>query len=229
MKYINKTNPPQTYSDWCNTQRDLGVNYSFGSLQNPEKEDLHRTLVKEQGHLCAYTMKRISYENSHLEHIHPQHHCQNGLDLEYTNLIACFPKGNLKSKCSYGAQKKDNWWANGGSEFISPLNENCELKFFFSLNGEISPARSNCSKAITTIRVLNLNEESLVYDRKKSIEEFIFGTQDLLSPAEADHAIDEIWRPNEGGILHEFCIAIHDALYEYLDIFPKLLQNQNQE
>lgn len=223
MKHVKKTNPPENYSNWCNIQRDLGVNYNFGSLQNPEKRELHRALVVEQGQICAYTMKRINFKDSHIEHIHPQSLCPIGLDLEYTNLLACYPRGNPKAKCPYGAEKKDGWWENQGSEFISPLNENCELKFYYKLSGKVKPVKKGSLAAKTTIKVLKLNYPTLKDERRLAIEEFIYGGErHALSPQEANYAIDRIYKPNEEGDLWIYCIAIHDALYEYLEIFERL-------
>jgi uncharacterized protein (TIGR02646 family) len=222
MKCINKSNPPKSYSIWLEKQETLGVNYNFGSLQNPEKGDLHKALVEEQGALCAYTMKRISLSSSHLEHIFPQHLCARGQDLDYMNLLACFPR---ESQCGFGARKKDDWWENAGVDFVSPLNDSCELKFCYGIGGEIYPTNAASTAAKKTIEVLKLDDESLVNDRKNAIAEFLFGIDlenpDTLSLEDAERAINYIYKPNAQGILREFCIAIHDALYEYIEIVHK--------
>jgi len=221
VKYIRKTVAPADFVSWCDTQRALGLNYNYGRLPNPEKGNLHQSLVEEQGSICGYTMKRVSKADSHIEHIKPQHICLLGEDLDYHNLLACFPRGGLSAKCPFGAQYKDNWWDDGGRDFVSPLNSFCELKFTYNLKGEISPTNSKSIPATKTIEVLKLDEASLTEDRRKSIEVFIYG-EDPISPDDADKAIDAIYKPDAHGILYEFCIAIHDALYEYLDIFKKI-------
>lgn len=234
MKYINKTNAPERYSTWCQTQQEIGVNYNFRSLQNPEKEALHQSLIQEQGQLCPYTMKRISYQTSHLEHICPQNRCPpgSGLDLAYTNLLACFPNNrNSQTNCPFGAVRKDSWWDNEGNDFISPLNESCELKFCFTIDGIISPTNNQSNSANTTIMVLNLNDNSLTNDRRQSIEAFLYGDDPEdptpLSPQDANRAIGEVVLRRSDGSFVEYCIALHDALYEYLEILERQSNNNN--
>lgn len=224
MKQIKKTVAPDEYIEWCNTQNDLGVNFNFKSLPNPLKRNFHKFLLVEQGFICGYTMKRVNLYISHLEHIKPQHICLKegqGKDLDYYNLIACFPKDGMKTANRYGAQAKDKWWENNGADFLSPISNACELKVTFNMNGEISSTMHNDLKTQTTIRVLKLNDPILNNDRKISIQEFIFGVDGAtpLSPEEAKIAIDKICEPNSDGLFYEYCIAIHDALYEYVSIY----------
>lgn len=227
MKHILKTTAPDDYLTWCQTQQILGVNYSFKSLPNPEKKILHNALLSEQGFICGYTMKRINTDLSHIEHIKPQHICTQegpGIDLHYLNLIVCYPKKGMKSDCRYGAQAKDEWWDNNGHEFLPPLNDSCELRVVFNLKGEISPTRIQTESTNKTISVLKLNDPILIEDRKNAIHEFIYGNNgnELLSPEDADNAISIVYKPTADGLLNEFCIALHDALYEYIDIIKKI-------
>lgn len=221
MKHIVKTNAPNEFICWCDTQKQLGVNCNYKSLPKDIKDPLHKFLLTEQGSICGYTMKRVDTKSSHVEHIKPQHVCISegkAEDLEYCNLIACYPRSGMKAICRYGAQKKDNW---RGDDFLSPLNDACELRFIYYLNGEIEATRNQRQKTLNTISVLKLDEPSLTNDRKTAIQEFVFGVDGAspLTPNEAKTAIDLIYKPNDEGLLHEFCIAIHDALYEYIDIF----------
>jgi uncharacterized protein (TIGR02646 family) len=224
MKQIKKTVAPYEYIKWCNIQKDLGVNYNFKRLPNPPKENFHEFLLREQGFICGYTMKRVNLKISHLEHFKPQHVCIQegpGKDLDYYNLIACFPKDGMKSNCRYGAQAKDKWWENNGVDFLSPVNDACELRVIFNMNGEISSTNNHDLKAQNTISILKLKDPALTNDRKKSIHEFIFGADGAtpLSPDEVKIAIDRICEPNSDGLFYEYCIAIHDALYEYVSIY----------
>src|SRR5664280_2728308 len=109
MKCIHKTSAPNEYLTWCQIQKNLGTNYNFTSLPNPEKGILHDTLLSEQGYICGYTMKLITKALSHIEHMKPQHVCLQeglGLDVDYFNMIACYPQKGMKSNCRYGAQAK---------------------------------------------------------------------------------------------------------------------------
>jgi uncharacterized protein (TIGR02646 family) len=230
MKYIQKTIAPAEYLTWCQTQQTLGVNFNFKSLPNPEKRILHNALLSEQGFICGYTMKRINKDLSHIEHMKPQHICIQegvGTDLNYFNLIACYPQKGMKANCRYGAQAKDAWWENNGRELLLPLNDSCELRVVFNLKGEISPTRIQTESTNNTISVLKLDDPILTEDRKNAIHEFIYGNNgyELISPEDANIAIDNVYKPTDDDHLNEFCIAIHDALYEYIDILKKISNN----
>lgn len=224
MKYIIKNGTPPNYADWCRIAHEC--NYEdFRRLQNPEKAMLRQELLKEQGWIYAYTMQRIDENNSHIEHIKPQSLCredQIGSDLDYNNLVACFPVDGMSSEGQYGAQKKANWWKNDGTEFISPLNPACESFFHFDLNGNITPARAD-KAAITTIKVLALDHPILIGDRKGVITEFIFRSgSDSLSKPEAIKLMRTICNRDKEGRYHTYCTIIRDALHEYLKILEKL-------
>jgi uncharacterized protein (TIGR02646 family) len=227
MKYIEKSAPPESFKQWYETQQGLVINFNYSSLPNPEKSEFHKKLLDEQGSICAYTMKRISHDTSHIEHIKPRHICLQeaiGLDLDYFNLIACFPREGMSSKCRYGAQYKDKWWDNNGNNFISPLNPICETLFVFSLDGNINLVDHQNEAALTTIRVLKLDDDQLSYDRRLAIRSFIFGENgtDPIDLNFANNAIGNICNKNQAGMFFEFCIAIRDALKEYLQIFQNI-------
>jgi uncharacterized protein (TIGR02646 family) len=225
MKYIRKAGPPHNYSVWCRRIRGTS-NENYGCLQNPEKNSLHRALVREQGWLCAYTMRRIDEGSSHIEHIKPETVCRSeriALDLDYKNLVACFPRDGMASNLRYGAQLKGNWWQNDGVEFVSPLHRNCEARFRFDMDGNINAVHNN-SAAVNTIRVLGLNHRSLTEDRGRVIREFIYGQtgEETLSPIQARSAITTICNSNSSGRFQEFCVAIRDGLREHLQRLAKL-------
>lgn len=225
MKHIKKTGIPQQYSDWCKRVKGK-ENEDYGSLQNPEKGILHQALILEQGYLCGYTMRRIDNESSHIEHIKPEYLCreeERGSDLDYENMIACFPRQGMISKYRYGAQQKDKWWEDRGAQFVSPLNPNCEKLLIFNLKGEIASYNNN-GNAKKTIEVLKLDHKSLTEDRRRAIEEFIYGSEgyDPISHSTAVLAIQEIIKPLSNGEFVEFCIAIRYALNEYIQILRRI-------
>jgi hypothetical protein len=127
----------------------------------------------------------------------------------------------------YGAQKKDNWWENDGVEFVSPLHPVCERRFRFDLNGKIV-AVANYPAALATIRVLALDHESLTEDRKRVIEEFIYGPQrdEPLSPAHAQRALEAICERDRQGRFYEFCIAIRHALEAHVQALHRIAQRR---
>lgn len=229
MKHIQKTGSPHGYSQWCAAV--AGTNKAnYREIPAPEKHVLLTALITEQGALCAYTMRRIGAESAHVEHIKPESRYraeQPESDLDYGNMVACFPREGMKRAYRYGAQKKDNWWENDGVDFVSPLHPACEHRFRFDLDGKIM-AMANHPAALATIRVLALDHASLTEDRKRVIEEFIYGPQgnDPLSPANAQRALLTIGNRDRQGLFYEFCSVIRDALEAHLRAMRRLAQRR---
>lgn len=224
MKCIRKHGAPHEYRIWrARVRRTQDEDYR--QLKNPVKGVLHRALLAEQGFICAYTMKRVFATDSHIEHIKPETRCradQRGSDLDYENLVACFPRDGMERRYRYGAQQKDDWWAGAGAMFISPLHPTCEKSFRFGLDGNISAANGN-QHALTTIQVLGLDHPSLSDDRKRVIDEFVYGPtgSDPLSAAQAQQALTGLFQRDATGCFHEFCVAIVHAVEDYREILVK--------
>jgi hypothetical protein len=66
MKHIIKLSPPQSFIDWYNANNaHLQATYATGDeiwqrLDSRVKKDLIDSLLKEQGHICAYCGIRIA-------------------------------------------------------------------------------------------------------------------------------------------------------------------------
>lgn len=225
MKHVQKASPPHNYRQWCALVRGT-ANEDYRCLMNPEKVNLQQALLREQGWLCAYTMRQVDGDSSHIEHIKPEGLCRaerHGSDLDYDNLIACFPRDGMKNRYRYGAQQKGEWWDNDGASFVSPLHPNCEKCFSFDIDGNIK-AVGNSTSAKTTIRVLRLDHPSLTEDRKRVIHEFIYGQDgsDPLSRSKALQTISYICKRNRIGRFVEFCIAIRHALCQHIKQLQKI-------
>jgi len=207
MKYVQKRGAPQAYRAWCRKVQGTWEEH-YGELRGDLKSLVLVGLIKEQGDICAYTMKRIDIFSSHIEHIKPETLCraeEAGSDLEYSNMVACFPRTGMAHRCRYGAQKKADWWF--PALFVSPLNPSCEKRFRFGRDGAISAVR-NTAAAINTIRVLGLDNASLTEDRRRAIDELIYGPGGNypLSRAEALRLQGQVCDRSAGGFV-EFCIA----------------------
>ena len=229
MKHIQKTGCPQSYSHWC--AKVAGTSKSdWREVPSDQKEQILTGMITEQGGLCAYTMRRIDSSSSHVEHIKPQSRCRTelpGSDLDYTNLVACFPRHGMKAGFCYGAQLKGNWWDNNGAEFVSPLKPVCEQVFQFKLDGKIE-AVGERNEAKTTIDVLGLNHKSLTEDRKRAIDEFIYGQSgaDPMSAAAVRRARDTICDRRKDGSFNEFCVALRGGLTEHMAVLTKRRQRK---
>lgn len=219
MKYIRKRGCPHAYRVWCTGVAGTAKE-DYRELPKGEKQGLLTALLTEQGALCAYTMRRIDQGSSHIEHIKPQSLCRQdevGSDLDYRNLVACFPREGLYARYRYGAQQKDNWWDDGGALFVSPLQPVCEKRFRFNVDGTVI-AVGNHDAAVTTIEVLKLNHPNLEEDRKRAIQEFVFGSSgaDPLSQSKAKQALGAVCNRDRRGAFYEFCLAIRDGVDQHM-------------
>lgn len=229
MKYIRKKGPPRVYADWC-TAVEGTEQADWREVRSAEKHQVLEGLIADQGGLCAYTMRRIERHSSHVEHIKPQSRCRDelpGSDLDYRNLVACFPRHAQRASSQYGAHRKGGWWEDDGAQFVSPLHPACEHLFRFKIDGEIE-AIDDRIEAVTTIDVLGLDHRSLTEDRRRAIDEFIYGPtkSDPMSAAAARRALNRICDLGEDGRFYEFCVALRAALMAYLDRLAKLRQRR---
>ena len=86
MRYIAKCRAPIELLRWKKQNPQAG----FAEMPSELKCCVRRSLMKEQGFLCAYTMKRITESTCHIEHFHPQSAYPQEVT-EYANLLACWP------------------------------------------------------------------------------------------------------------------------------------------
>ena len=75
MIEIKKSSAPP---DLVKLQQDavaqgLTANQAYDTLRNPLKGDIIELLLKEQGHICAYCMRRIPDERKGLPHVKIEH------------------------------------------------------------------------------------------------------------------------------------------------------------
>lgn len=225
MKRIRKTHPPREFLEWL--KENEGLDCSYAALQGKEAHTvLKNNLLREQGFLCAYTGVSISEEDSHIEHIKPQTVCRkvpnpgNSYleDVEYRNMVACFPQDGGDVSHGYGAPIKGGWW--NEEQFISPCQEDCERRFIYKWGGKVSPAQENDTAANTTIDILGLNAKSLEDRRYRAIVGF-FGFSSKrktkeLSQRDAKALLTIIDKPDSTGKLSEFCFVFEQLLPKYI-------------
>ena len=218
MRRIVKSHPPKELADWCGENRELnhGYRHLLGTVAH---RALKSKLLEEQGWLCAYTGRTIDQETSHVEHIKPQCECLEWEDVDYRNVLACFPADGGDTSHGYGAPVKAGWWDK--QRFVSPLSVDCERRYRFAWSGHVHPASDAHEDTKSTIAVLRLDAESLRRLRKARIDGFFgFGqrsSQKPLSIAQARTALASIDRLNSDGQLQEFCFVISQLLKRYIE------------
>jgi uncharacterized protein (TIGR02646 family) len=179
MKHIKKQQEPQTLTDKRNTN---------GSIYDGPQKDWQDALLEEQGHICAYCMRRISLDRKNskpcieIEHylsrkLHPE------LSLRWENMIGvCNGDTVLEGHCDKAKGKKDDKGvfvqgkAHGKVKLniVNPLEINKSEKIItYSLFGEILPNVEDNELQNRIIEdidcILNLNNEKLREYRAEAI------------------------------------------------------------
>lgn len=168
MIKINKGKEP---AEWTKYRLTPGVDYD----SIPE---LRESLLKEQGYICAYCMRRIpvkdvnSSETSRIDHIksrekHPD------LKLNYNNMVICCP-GAISNEfhCDKSKGEEDITFDLFSDHFIDTIS--------YSMDGEIKSSNVAWNKEFGERTdkgfekgVLNLNNGILRQNRKEVIKAFV--------------------------------------------------------
>ena len=217
MKRIVKTHAPHSLKAWRLSNR--GLNHTYDDIVGTEAhQDVKVKLIEEQGKLCAYTGRCISLESSHVEHLKPQNLCAEWEDVDYRNLVACFPGDGGDTSHGYGAPVKAGWWDD--ALFVSPLSEDCERRFRFTWSGHVYPNPDDHEGARKTIEVLGLEKGGLRQLRKSRIDGFFgFGRRTRMRPlslSDAQMVVANIEEYDSDGGLREFCFVLKQLLPKYI-------------
>ncbi|MEG3923259.1 retron system putative HNH endonuclease [Microcoleus sp. D3_18a_C4] len=215
MKYIQKRQEPQIFSEWKAKQRALGVNYNnYKDFRNPEKDPVHSSLLSEQGYICCYCCQRVDKTNSHIEHLAPQSKTDAELSVEYTNMLASCGRDTNQP----GYRWPDHCGNKRGNLAIgvSPLQANCEEFFNYSSTGEILPANNldDPKDAQTTIEVLGLNHYDLMQGRIEALKVL----QGIMTQEEAKLWAQDCQQMNAQGQYQPFCNAVLYFLKDYFGV-----------
>ncbi len=214
MRKIVKTHAPAVYRHWVR-HNAAGPGYSYAAMPGPVKQCLKDRLLEEQGFLCAYTGLEIHDATSHVEHLKPQSRCRQGEDVDYRNLVACFPKDGGDTSYGYGAPVKGSWW--DAALFVSPLSMECEQRFTFAWSGHVRAFPDGYQVATETIDRLGLDRQALCKLRRQAIYSFFgFSSANSITKTDARRLLQEIEKPNAEGHLRPFCFVLKQMLERYL-------------
>lgn len=217
MRRIRKTHAPHKLTEWCDENKDL--NHSYDDLCGTEAHrSLKDKLLIEQGYLCAYTGRSIKTSSSHVEHLKPQNSCDEWEDVDYRNVVVCFPSDGGDTSHGYGAPVKGKWWDE--ELFVSPLSEDCEGRFEYAWSGHVRPLPDNHAAASETIKRLGLDADELWKLRRARINGFFgYGARSRskeLSIADAQQVLNNIDHADGNGRLIEFCFVLKQLLPKYI-------------
>lgn len=229
MKKIKKGPVPASLVQWKSVNAAVPQNLFYGEGNFPRDSVLDE-LLKDQGQICAYTLKRINNTSAHIEHLKPQAQCKSEdelreaagqlrlrEDVAWGNLVACFPEPNAAAAPSYGAVKKHEWWHS--LNFISPLNASCENRFGFNSEGGISPVTATDFPAEITIEKIGLDDKKLCELRKTAyLSAGIHrrAPKPIQSVVKIEQLIAQWSAKNaDTGSFSEFCVPLIQVAKEY--------------
>ncbi|MFZ4860411.1 MAG: retron system putative HNH endonuclease, partial [Desulfuromonadaceae bacterium] len=170
MKYSAKRPVPPALRAWLGlANADWTPNY--GDFQNPEKDTTHKSLLEEQGFVCAYCGRALKADrsDSHIDHFWPQKHFPDRA-LDYTNMVASCgpPKVKKEDAMSTCGDAKGNWFDPKNVDLF-PWLMGCEQRFRYLGGGGVDVVQSQDRLASTIIIKLNLNNAALKEERKRII------------------------------------------------------------
>ncbi|GAB6168828.1 hypothetical protein JCM1393_12880 [Clostridium carnis] len=133
------------------------------------KGDIRQALLKEQGYLCAYCMKRISEDNMKIEHYVTQSSSDDKEALEYNNMLGvCL--GNTDIKTKYENLTCDSHRGNAQLTVNPFLKASIDL-IKYSENGEIYSENSDINKDLNETLNLNCDQALLKVNRARVLKE----------------------------------------------------------
>jgi len=158
MILIKKKRIPSSLVEYKRT-----INASFDNLPREVKDRLRTSLLKEQGYICAYCMKKLEDDSSKVKIEHYVARNEEN-ELEYKNLLAVC-KGNEGE--SFEKQTCDT--RKGNKEIkINPQVNRDILTIRYTSNGEIKSNNSDYQRDFD--ETLNLNDIfGLVESRKEAL------------------------------------------------------------
>lgn len=168
MKFSVKGPPPAGFADWL-ALANADWQPSYADLAGPPMAETRAALLAEQGHVCAYCGSALGpgYRQSHIDHFWPQRFFNGSAHpdrtLDYDNFfVSCGPLKEKTASSTCGAKKAD-WF--DPVDYVIPSHPGCEQRFVYTGAGNIAATAPGDPGAENMMRVLNLNEKSLVYER----------------------------------------------------------------
>lgn len=198
MKTIQKKQEPQEFSDWKQAQPR-----TWNDLRNPVKRIVKRSLSQEQGYICCYCERRLTPDDSHIEHFKPRN---NPLvdDLDFSNLLCSCQRQIARGAPKHCGHAKDQCDAD---LLVSPFDPSCEGRFLFTSDGQILAASESDAKAQKTIDALNLDIPKLRALRASVIQPF---EDSELSVEELKALVKDHLSLSTSGEFGEFWTTIND-------------------
>ena len=211
MKHIVKTAEPQEFSAW-KSMANSDWQPTYAELRGEIKKAVKDALMSEQGYICCYCERRLTDEDSHIEHFKPQSDSSVN-PLDFANMLCSCQSQLKKGDPRHCGNLKDNWFDDRLN--ISPLDSGGEGRFSFSADGKIDPADKTDQAAKETIKRLGLDIPKVNALRKQVIEPFL---DDSLNDSDLKEFVKGYLKKYSNGMFGEFWTTINYLFGSYATI-----------
>ncbi len=135
------------------------------------KEDIRNSLLREQGYLCAYCMRRIEKMHMKIEHWYPECDLSATETLDYGNMLGCCT-GHIEG--SRGSDDTCDTHKGNRHIKINPLDRNV-LQYikYKSASGRIYSEDIEIEKDLNDTLNLNADRHMLMINRKQLLNQLI--------------------------------------------------------
>lgn len=210
MKGVIKGVAPASLTEWLALANDEWTP-TYADFRGTPKHETHDALLAEQGGVCVYCGRGLLLDrsDSHIEHFRPQTSFNAAtppdLTLTYSNLVvSCgpnsLPVGHPDRRPTVCGEAKDDWFDD--ALHVDPVDPTCMARFSYGTSGLISTKVTPDDAATKMIQILNLNDETLRYERGillSGIESDI--AEGLVTAANKDQEIAQFLTLTEHGTL----------------------------
>ncbi|OYQ65434.1 TIGR02646 family protein [Pseudanabaena sp. SR411] len=205
MKKIIKQSEPRSLVEH---RSQANANYD----NYPDKDDLRKSLLKEQGYICCYCMSRIKSDEMKIEHWQPQTK-YTSRQLDYRNLLgACMGNQGARPQNQHCDTRK------GDSEItINPIegDKNCENLIKYRPDGKIYSDDVSINHDLN--ETLNLNLDFLKKNRSDALFLVIRKLDEKFSnktwaKITVQREIDKLNTKDENGFYDAYCQFIASYL-----------------
>ena len=209
MKFIRKGRAPGEFKAW----RKSPGRHTYSRLRRSgrTKRSVKRALMRDQGHICCYCERRITWSECHVEHFRPQAGWPE-LATTWTNLLCSCQRDLTRMEPLHCGMRKGSWFDE--RLLVSPLSSKCEGRFRYTGDGAIHPAREDDEAAAETIRRLGLDIPKLRALRQQAIEAVLDAFETLDDSDMAKFAESLLGR-DSAGRFQPFYTTVREMLQKY--------------
>lgn len=185
MKKINKSEEPSSLTKFKRKNSSNKWEDIHTEQNKSIYEDCLLQCMEDQNFLCGYTEIKLD-DNYHIDHFIKRNIAPNKT-FDWQNMIAAVHDSKFGADFKDKAVKDIDYNRQSGkyNHILNPIADNMEERFIFSTNGVIEPANRNDADATETIRIFNLQEDSLNNRRKQAME----NTRKLLEQMDKETVI----------------------------------------